>query len=132
MQKCNGEGYYDPTAYEAVINVAREEKYRPIIYVCSPFRGDEERNAAKAREYCRYAISRRCIPFAPHLLFPQFMNEESDRELAMSFNKIFLGKCDEIWVFGEKITDGMAFEIKTAKRKNIKVRYFLEDIKEVK
>ena len=41
MNKYNAEGYYDPTAYEALTAVEKEEKaaarvFRPLVYICSP------------------------------------------------------------------------------------------------
>lgn len=130
----NSEQYPDPTAYFALRNIEREERrkaYKPLVYICSPFSGDVERNTFKAREYSRYAIQRGCIPLAPHLLFPQFMSEETERELAMQMDLILLTKCDELWVFGDKVTNGMAAEINKAERKHIKIRYFSDSIREV-
>lgn len=131
MDKRNAEGYYDPTAYNALTKIMKDERkaaYKPLVYICSPFRGDTKRNMFMAREYCRFAIKKNCIPFAPHLLFPQFMNddEEKERELAMFFNKVFLCKCDELWVFGNKVTEGMAHEITLAEKRRIKIIYFIE------
>lgn len=51
-------------------------------------------------------------------------NDPKERELAMLMNKVFLDKCDELWVFGNVITRGMNIEIKRAKKKNIKIKYF--------
>ena len=86
---------------------------RPLIFICSPYRGDVEANARNARRYCRFAISHRAnrispgvsglrtpsgrvltptalaslglhqqggIPFAPHLLFTQFLDDSEKRE----------------------------------------------------
>ena len=40
VDKFNSEGYYDPTAYEAMSTVEKEERalraFRPIVYICSP------------------------------------------------------------------------------------------------
>ena len=55
----------------------------PIVYICSPYSGDVEKNTEAARRYCRYAADRGFIPLAPHLLFPQFLSEETERELAI-------------------------------------------------
>ena len=41
-----------------------------------------------------------------------------------------LAKCEELWVFGELVTEGMSAEIAKAKRKNMKIRYFTEDCEE--
>ena len=39
--KRNSEGYFDPTAYEALAKIGREAKahaFRPMVYICSPDR----------------------------------------------------------------------------------------------
>ena len=76
LNKYNSEGYYDPTVYEALSNIAKEEKaarrvYRPLVYICSPYAGDVERNVNMARVYSRFAVRNTCIPITPHLLYPQ-------------------------------------------------------------
>lgn len=74
-----------------------------------------------------------CIPLAPHLLFPQFMNDDipQERELAMFMNMVLLGKCNELWVFGNTISNGMAQEIEKAKKRRQLIRYFNEKLQEV-
>ena len=49
----NAEGYYDPTAFEAIENVSKSEETenRNIVYICSPLREDIEQNQRKARGY---------------------------------------------------------------------------------
>ena len=41
IDKYNSEHYYDPTAYEALSVIEKEERarrvFRPIVYICSPF-----------------------------------------------------------------------------------------------
>lgn len=133
ISKFNSEGYFDPTTYEALTNVEREEKaarYRPLVYICSPFSGDISDNINKAKKYSRFAVDQKAIPLAPHLLFPQFMDEDTERELAVFMDMVLLGRCKEVWVFGSHISEGMAAEIEKAKRKQIKIRYFTEDCKE--
>lgn len=65
------------------------------------------------------------IPIAPHLLFPQFMNDENpeERKLALDMNMVILERCDEVWVFGYKITEGMEQEIKQAKKLGKVIRF---------
>lgn len=133
IRKFNSEGYYDPTTYEALSKVEREEKaarYRPLVYICSPFSGDISGNIERAKKYSRYAVDSKAIPIAPHLLFPQFMSDDAERELALFMDMVLLGKCEELWVFGELVTEGMSAEIAKAKRKNMKIRYFTEDCEE--
>lgn len=44
VNKFNCEGYYDPTAYEALTKIEQEAKalraFRPVVYICSPLAGD--------------------------------------------------------------------------------------------
>lgn len=134
MERRNSEGYPDPTAAEALANVAREEKrYRPLVYICSPFAGDTERNISRAQGYCRFAISKGCLPLAPHLLYPQFMDDSDrdQRELGLFFALALLGKCDEVWAFGGRVSDGMAREISKAQKRGMRVRRFSEKCEEV-
>lgn len=138
MERRNSEGYPDPTAAEALTNVmleekAKEKRYRPLVYICSPFANDIEYNTNRARGYCRFAVNEGCIPLAPHLHFPQFMDDsdKESRELGLSFALILLAKCDAVWVFGGRISDGMTREIAKAKRRGIPIRYFNEKCEEV-
>ena len=129
--KRNAEYYPDPTAYQAIRNVEPQRfPFMPVVYVCSPYSGDVEANVRKAREYCRYAKDQGCIPLAPHLFLPQFMDERTERELALFMDIALLSKCAELWVFGAVISDGMQKEISYAKRKGKRIRYFTEDCKE--
>ena len=135
MNKYNSEGYPDPTAYEALTAVEREEKakqYLPLIYIASPFAGAMERNTEKARGYCRFAVSKGCIPLAPHLHYPQFMDDDDpkQRELGLRFALILLGKCDELWAFGSP-SEGMSREIAKARKRNIPIRFFNGKCEEV-
>ena len=107
------------------------KRFKPVVYICSPYSDNVKLNTANARRYCRYAVDKGCIPIAPHLLFPQFMNEETERETAMFMNYVLLTKCKELWVFGSKITNGMVEEIEKAKQRKIRIRCFTEEIKEV-
>lgn len=133
----NAEGYADPTAFEAFCALEKEEKalraFRPIVYICSPYAGDVERNTAAARRYSRFAVEAGYIPIAPHLLFPQFLNDSDpkERELGLFFGNAILSKCAEMWVFGNRISEGREAEIKRATWKGHRIRYFTESCEEV-
>ena len=137
MNKYNSEGYYDPTAYEALTAIEQEAKklraYRPVVYICSPLAGDIEANQAAARRYCRFAVDTGYIPIAPHLLFPQFMNDADphERNLAMFMDTVLLTKCAELWVFGRKMSRGMSIELEKAREKQKTVRFFTEQLEEI-
>jgi len=135
--KYNAEGYYDPTAYEALTAVEQEEKaakaFRPLVYICSPYSGDIENNIKSARRYSRFAVDMGYIPITPHLLYPQFLDDSNpaERSLGLLFGNVLMSKCAEVWVFGSYISPGMDAEIERAKRKKYTIRYFSDDCKEV-
>lgn len=131
MDYYNSERYPDPTAYAALSQIERAERFRPLVYICSPFsKGDVEQNIKNARKYSRFAVDKHCIPIAPHLLFPQFMSEETERDLALFMGIVLLTKCSELWAFGDYISSGMATEIAKAKKKGIPIRYFTDEMEE--
>ncbi len=136
--KKNREGYRDPTACEALAKIEKEAKalrgFRPLVYICSPLSGAVERNQEDARRYCRFAVRRGAIPLAPHLYFPQFMDDADpgQRDLALFMDIVLLSKCSEMWVFGERVSRGMSIEIEKAKRKGQPIRYFTTNCKEVR
>ena len=101
-----------------------------VIAICA---GDIEKNVAAARAYSRFAVEQGYIPIAPHLLFPQFLNDtdQKERELGLFFGNAIMSKCSEVWVFGSHISSGMETEIKRAKWKNYRLRYFTENLEEV-
>ena len=134
INKFNAEGYYDPTPHQALTDIMREKKpaFKPLVYIASPFSGDTERNIEKARGYCRLAVSMGYIPLAPHLHYPQFMDDDDkeQRELGLRFALILLGKCNELWVFN-RISQGMVQEINKAKKRGMPIRYFNDRCEEV-
>ena len=137
IDKYNCEGYYDPTAYEAMSSIENEKNalraFRPIVYICSPYAGKVSKNVDNARNYSRFAVEQGYIPVAPHLLFPQFLDDTDpdERELGLFFGNALMSKCSEVWVFGSNISSGMQAEIKRARWKNYRLRYFTEDCEEV-
>ena len=86
-----------------------------------------------ARVYSRFAVRNTCIPIAPHLLYPQFMDDSvpAERDIALFMGIVLLTKCEQVWVFGGIISAGMRAEIEKAEKKSIPVRYFTEELEEV-
>ena len=100
-----------------------ETMKQKLIYVCSPYRGNTETNTQNARRYCRLVMEQGGIPFAPHLLFTQFLDDAipKERERGLRMGTQMLGLCDELWAFGEP-SEGMRMEIEQAGRLGIPVR----------
>lgn len=137
MNYRNNEGYASPTEHEALTRIRRAElkeehkkKYRLMVYICSPFSGEKiKQNIENARRYCKFATDEGCIPIAPHLYFPQFLNDSApdERDLAFKMNSILMSKCDELWVFGRTYSIGMQKEMKLARKKKMHIR-FIEEV----
>ena len=73
VSKYNSEGYHDPVVYEALTRIEAEERaaraaaaYRPLVYICSPYAGDVEKNTFRARAFSKFAVERHCIPIGIH------------------------------------------------------------------
>lgn len=129
ISKFNHERYYDPTAYEALTRIeqtVKKAKYRPFVFICSPYAGDTGHNVECARRYCGFAVSKGCIPIAPHVYFPQFLNDadQEQRDLGLFMGMVLMGRCKEVWVFGSTVSRGMAVEIEKAQQRGIPIRYF--------
>ena len=114
-------------------NVNEEKVFRPLVYICSPYKGDVEKNTETARRFSRFAMESGQIPLVPQLMYPQFMSDENpeERKLVLFMDTVLLGKCQELWVLTGSITEGMALEIEVAKRRGQKIRYFNQDFQEV-
>lgn len=95
------------------------------IFVCSPYRGDVEKNRANALRYRNMAVRSGYLPYVPHLYFPQFLDDHDpeQREAGMAAGLEWLEICAEVWVFG-KPTEGMQIEIFHAEKLGKKVRWF--------
>lgn len=50
---------------------------RGLVYVCSPYRGDTERNIAYAKELTRKVLVYGYTPITPHLYLTQQVNQKS-------------------------------------------------------
>jgi len=100
------------------------EKEKRIVFICSPYKGDIEVNTSRAKRYGRFAVTKKQVPIIPHLMYPRFLDEDNPDERAMGLEMglILLSKCQEVWVFGSRISKGM--EIEKAKDMNIPIRYY--------
>ena len=99
-----------------------------LVYICSPYRrGSLFENAERARDYCRMAALEGFVPVAPHLLYPQFLDETKpdERRLGMKCGVSLLEMCAELWCFGDQVgSEGMMAEIAFAKEHDIPVKHF--------
>ena len=87
------------------------------VFICSRYAGDVNLNIAVAKMLCQQAVIDGAAPFAPHLLYPQFLDDDDpgDRLIGIACGLSFMEQCDEVWVYdGGGISPGMEHEIKQA------------------
>ena len=93
-----------------------------VVFVCSPY-GGKQSNIDKAINYCAMEIELGNVPYAPHVFFPQILDEETDRQLCIDMGIEILERVDEVHVWGNKVTAGMQMEIEAAESMGITVCY---------
>lgn len=109
---------------------------KKTVYICSPLRpvstdpilraNELIDNLKLAKDACTFAALRDCDPVAPHLFYPQFLNDddEVERALGMELGLKALRSCDELWIISPRISSGMSAEIKEAQQCGIPVLVF--------
>ena len=109
-------------------------KGQRTAYICSPYRGDVERNVAYAKALAARAIKLGYAPIVPHLYIPQILDEnsEADRALGLALALALLRKSDLVIVgtlYG--ISPGMDGELREACRLCIPTTYY-KDLDELR
>lgn len=101
-------------------------KKKLMIFVCSPYRGDVKGNVERAKKYAKFITRCGYIPIVPHLFYPQFLDDKDaeERILGITLGVEQMRDCDEMWIYGTHISEGMAFEIQKAREFRIPVRLY--------
>ena len=94
INKFNSEGYYDPTAYGALMAIEQEAKsgVSAIGIHLFSLAGNVEHNLSR-QGVIWFPVMKGAIPIAPHLLFPQFMDDDdkTQRDLAIFMGLVLMG-----------------------------------------
>lgn len=97
------------------------------VYICSPLGGNIEKNLEQVKQYTKYALKCGTAPVVPHFYALCLDdNDPKEREIGIAAGLNLLWFCDEMWIFGDCITDGMKTEIQFCKNLNIKMRHISE------
>ena len=103
------------------------------VYVCSPYRtvSDDSEECKREQEVNRERVIKACklltlcgyMPMAPHAYFTQFLSDEDpeEREEGMQLGIEWLSMCDELWTFGDRISEGMQAEMDFAAANFIRI-----------
>lgn len=105
------------------------------IFICSPYQGNNcssgtEEHLRIAKALCKTIASDTVMPIAPHLYFPQFLDDSNpvQRQAGCMFSLALLRECAGMVVFVGccGISAGMHAEIAEAKKMGIKYAYVRE------
>ena len=99
---------------------------KKLIFVCSPSLENDKGNIEDALRYCKYVISCGAVPFAPQLFFPQFLDtsDAEQRDIIIGAGIVVLAECDELWAFGDRISETMRLELQTADGLALPTKFF--------
>ena len=98
-----------------------------IIYIAHPIAGDVFYNKIRLKKLLRELNMNNpdIVPFAPYLVdllcLDDDVPEERERGIKNSITLFRAGFIDEVWLYGNGISSGMAQEIKLARELNIPV-----------
>jgi hypothetical protein len=97
-----------------------------IVFISSPYRGDVENNIMQASEICRICALGGVTPYAPHLFFTRFLDDDdpAERSAGIDGGLEVMERCDEVWFFGEVLSAGMRAEANHAESLKKPVRFF--------
>ena len=100
---------------------------RKKVYICAPLGGNVEENLRRVRQYTRYALMCGTAPVVPHF-YAECLDDNvpAERETGMAAGRSLLWFCDELWQFGDVVTEGMAAELQFCRNLNVKTRKIRE------
>jgi len=84
------------------------------VFISHAFSGEVERNAQRVLAIARTCAMQGVLPLAPQSYLPQFIDEGTERELALRLCLGLVALCDEVRVYGE-LSAGMRLEIAEAR-----------------
>ena len=118
--------------------VSKDTGREKRIFICSPLRprsrdpveaeSELKANLDRARRACRMVSDLGATPYCPHIYATQFLDDsvQSERERGLEIGCEWLEMADEVWVFSEHVSEGMATEIALASKLDKPVRMICE------
>jgi hypothetical protein len=101
-----------------------EETYKEVgvarVYICHPFSSNPRKNRSVVARLARRLALLDYLPIAPQICLPAFIDEATERDLALNLCLAMVALADQVRVYGEP-TAGMRLEIAEARRLGIPV-----------
>ena len=100
-----------------------------FVYICHPIKGDKRRNIEKIIKIVRKInlTMPNVIPLTNYIADCLSLddNVEAERQRGLYNDRKLIenGIVDELWVFGDTISEGMQMEIELARKMGIPIKY---------
>ncbi len=95
---------------------------RPVVYIAHALRGDWGANLTRARAFVDLALENGYAPVAPYLMGATLRDDvPEERAAGLDWDAAVIERCDEVWVCGEVVSEGVRAEIGLAEALNIRV-----------
>ncbi|MFA6340783.1 MAG: DUF4406 domain-containing protein [Candidatus Paceibacterota bacterium] len=93
----------------------KEKKMKKVVFVAHPISGDVAGNVKKVLAICAEIHRGGNIPVVPYIVSLQYLDDTiiEERRLGIDANLICFHKhfIDELWLFGNRISEGMKEEV---------------------
>jgi len=103
---------------------AADIHYRDIkvVYVAHPLSGpDRDANIARASRWCAWAFKSGYAPVADWIVLASQL-DESYREQGLRADCALIKRCDEVWLCGGRVSEGMRIEAAAARLVGVPVK----------
>jgi hypothetical protein len=96
------------------------------VYIAHQLRGDWDGNIRRAREFAYAAMRRGVMPVLPYVLLDGMLDDDvpEEREHGIRLDILQLLACDEFWLCGPRVSEGMQAELREAVRAGLAVRAY--------
>lgn len=95
------------------------------VFIAHPIAGDIKENIRRVFDICKKVHTKDIVPVAPYVVSLHYLDDDTpeDRQLGIDANlEAFHRKyIDELWLFGDRISNGMRKEIELARELNIPI-----------
>lgn len=84
-----------------------------VVYVAHPLGGGEDReaNRANAAKWCAWVARQGHAPVADWIILSgEFDESPGNRDLGLTIDLALVGRCDEVWLVGGRVSPGMQME----------------------
>lgn len=98
-----------------------------VVYIAHPLGSgpNREENRSSAAKWVAWAASKGVAPVADWIILSgQWEESPHLRAIGLAIDVALVKRCDEIWLCGKRISDGMRIELEAAKAEGLTVRDF--------